>query len=144
MMRAVLNAKNNFDPELQPAPAETLGQYIRRVCLIRGVKLSDFSRATARFGAQVSEIHLSHFELDMVPNRSIEHLTSLAMVLNIPPQGLIEKSEMSGTAVKHGAQEDLQDGARLVTFDANEQEMILAMIEEVLRRHKVGKRRKQQ
>lgn len=136
--------QDNLDLKSQPLLTETLGQFIRRLRLIRGIKLSDLSRATARFGAQVSEIYLSHLELDMVPNRAIEDLTKIAKALDIPPQWLIEKSEMSEMAVKHGAQDDLREGARQVTLDPNEEKMILAMIEVVLHRRKSEKSQKQE
>ncbi len=131
--------KDNLDPVLQPDSAETFGQYIRRLRLIRGIKLSDFSRATARFGAQVSQIELSHIELGLVAYPSIEHLTSLAKGLDIPPQWLIEKSEMSALALKQAAQPYPHDVARQVTYDPDTRRMILSMIEEILRRREIEK-----
>lgn len=133
--------KDNLNIELQPEPTETLGQSIRRLRLIRGFKLSDLSRATARFGTQVSQTELSRIELDVVINPPTEHLTSLAKALDIPPLWLLEKSEMSGTAVKHRIQDDPQDGAQRVTLDPDKQQMILAMIEAILRRRRSEKSR---
>lgn len=141
--RKKATSKNNLGTELQPDPLETLGQYIRRLRLIRSLKLSDLARATARFGAQVSEIHLSHLEFDMSPNRSIEDLTKIAKALDIPPQWLIEKSEMNGMAVKQGAQDDLQEGMLQVTLDPDKQQMILAMIDVILRRRRSERSQKQ-
>lgn len=51
---------------------------------------------------------------------------------------------MSALAVMHAAQDDQQNGARNVTLDPDEQKMILAMVEEILRRRQVEKRRKQE
>lgn len=130
--------------ELHPDLAETLGQYIRRLRLMRGMKLSDLSRATAHFGTQVSQIHLSHIELDVVANPAIEELTSLAKVLDIPPQWLIEPSQMSESPITHAAQNDPQDNARQVALDSNEQKMILAMTEAILHRRELQKRQKQE
>lgn len=130
--------------ELHPDLAETLGQYIRRLRLMRGMKLSDLSRATAGFGIQVSQIHLTHIELGVVVDPAVEELTKLAKVLDIPPQWLVESSQMSKSSIKYALQSDPQNDARQVALDSNEQKMILAMTEAILHRRELQKRQKQE
>ena len=84
--------------DLFPLPDESLGEYLRRLRLIRGLDLGDVAARTPRTpdSQHVSNSYLSQLELGRAVNPSRERLISLAKVLDVPEAWLLEKAGYSG------------------------------------------------
>ncbi|MBI5029065.1 MAG: helix-turn-helix transcriptional regulator [Chloroflexi bacterium] len=80
--------------QFAPLPDESLGEYLRRLRLIRGMDLGDVSSQTPRNpdSQHVSQSYLSQLELGRAVNPSRERLISLAHVLNVPETWILEKA----------------------------------------------------
>jgi transcriptional regulator with XRE-family HTH domain len=105
--------------DLKPFLDETLGQYLRRLRLIRGINLSDVSAKTAQIpgGASVSISYLSHLELGLQQTPSREVLLSLARVLEVPPGPLFELAGYSSRGLEP-PEEELDPEAREIALRA--------------------------
>ncbi len=127
--------------DLKPFLDETLGQYLRRLRLIRGINLSDVSAKTAQVpdGASVSISYLSHLELGLQQSPSREVLLSLAKVLEVPPGPLLELAGYSSRGLE--PPEDALDpearelALRAAQLDPAERRMLDTMIRGLLEHH---------
>ena len=86
------------DAELRPFPDESLGEYLRRLRLIRRLDLGDVSVRTPRVpeSQHVSQSYLSQLELGRAQNPSRERLIGLARVLEVPEGWILERAGFSG------------------------------------------------
>lgn len=80
--------------ECEPSAHETLGAYLRRVRLIRGASLPDVVQALANLPSaqSMSRQYLLQIEWEQIPQPSDENLQTLAQVLQIKPEWLLEKA----------------------------------------------------
>ncbi len=127
--------------ELRPRADESLGAYIRRVRLMRGMGLAEVADATPQVpeSRHVSYSYLSQIELSRALSPSRERLMSIAEVLGVPPAWLLEKAGFAG-----GTEPALDDSGspspivkqialRAGQLDQTDQEAFLQMIDAVLR-----------
>jgi transcriptional regulator with XRE-family HTH domain len=128
------------ETELQPRPDETLGQYIRRIRVMRGLNLPDVARVTSQLPKveRVSHPYLSQIELGHVFQPARARLPSIARVLGIPGAMLLEKAGYSagGTGVPPRLERNPmveQIAMRAAQLDPADQKLLLCMMEAVLR-----------
>ncbi len=134
-----------LDSQLQPRTEESLGQYIRRLRLLRGMSLPDVARFTAHLAPErrVSHPYLSQIELGQVFRPAPERLQSIARVLQVPPEWLLEKAGMDEKGVVDISNQDASPLVEQIAFRAAQlepadQKMFLEMIEAVVKM-KLGK-----
>ncbi len=134
-------------PEWKPRADETLGAYIRRVRLMRGMNLPEVARVTAQLPAaqRVSHPYLSQIELGQVFRPAPERLQSIAKVLAIPEAWLLEKAGFSASGVGPAPSIERSPIAeriamRSATLDAADQQLILQMVETIVRMRRGGRR----
>jgi transcriptional regulator with XRE-family HTH domain len=130
-----------LDIELSPRDDESLGAYIRRMRLMRGMGLGAVADATPKVpeSRHVSYSYLSQIELGRALKPSRERLLSIAEVLGVPPAWLLEKAGFSGRGEL--APEDdsspspivQQIALRAGKLDRTDQEAFLQMIDAVVR-----------
>ena len=134
------------DAELRPFPDEALGEYLRRLRLIRGLDLGDVSVQTPRVpeSQHVSQSYLSQLELGRAQNPSRERLVSLAHVLKVPESWILERAGFSG-----GNAADSSDGLdpksrrfalRAAQLNPEERTLLDSMIEGILQARRGRKR----
>ena len=127
--------------DLRPRDDESLGAYIRRIRLMRGMGLGEVADATPKVpeSRHISYSYLSQIELGSALRPSRERLLSIAEALGIPPQWLLEKAGFTGgTEV---ASEDNSSPSPIVhqialragKLDRTDQEAFLQMIDAVVR-----------
>jgi len=139
--------EDSLDIELRPREDESLGAYIRRMRLIRGMGLGAVADATPKIpeSRHVSYSYLSQIELGRALNPSRERLLSIAEALGVPPQWILEKAGFSG-----GSEVTPEDGAspspivqqialRAGKLDRTDQEAFLQMIDAVVRLRRTRK-----
>ncbi len=126
--------------EWKPRDDETLGGYIRRIRLMRGMNLPDVARVTATLPdkQRVSHPYLSQIELGQVFRPAPERLRSIAQVLGIPEGWLLEKAGFSPTGIAKAPRSERspvveQIALRSAALDASDQQFILQMIETMTR-----------
>lgn len=139
--RTAQNPEEFREQELRPHADETLGAYLRRVRMMRGLNLPDVARALAGLppSQRISHPYLSQIELGQVFQPARDRLQSLASVLGIPPEWLYEKA---GLPLMGGAERRVADrsplaeqiATRATELEPSDQKMVLDMIEVVLRR----------
>ena len=139
-------ARNPKADELKPYPDEPLGQYLRRLRLIRHINLSDVSVKTSQApdSVPVSVSYLSQLELGRAQNPSREILNSLAKVLEVPTGPLLELAGYSSHGAATGEDEadpqSRQLALRLARLDPVERNLLDTMIQGLLEHHrKAGK-----
>ncbi len=126
--------------EWRPQPDERLGQYIRRIRLMRGMNLPDVARITSQLqeSERVSHPYLSQIELGHVFQPARARLQSIARVLGIPDAWLLEKAGFSagGTGepprVERNPMVD-QIALRAAQMGPADQKLFLQMMEAVVR-----------
>lgn len=126
------------DAELRPFPDESLGEYLRRLRLIRRLDLGDVSVRTPRVpeSQHVSQSYLSQLELGRAQNPSRERLISLAHVLEVPEGWILERAGFSGgNAVDSSNGLDAQSrrlALRAAQLNPEERSLLDSMIEGIL------------
>ncbi len=90
----LLETSPNGEDGLQPHEDETLGSYLRRVRIARGLNLPDVARALIGLPKEmrVSHPYLSQVELGQVAQPSRDRLVSLANLYHIPSDWLLRKA----------------------------------------------------
>lgn len=133
------------DPEFQPRAEESLGQYMRRLRLMRGMSLPDVARFTSHLPAErrVSHPYLSQIELGQVFRPAPERLRSIARVLQVPPEWLLEKAGIDEDGVVESSNQTAsplveQIAFRAARLDPADQKMFLEMIDAIVKM-KLGK-----
>ncbi len=128
------------DTELRPRADEPLGSYLRRIRLIRGMGLSEVADATPRVpeSQHISYSYLSQIELGRAQSPSRERLISIAQVLGIPPQWVLEKAGFTGgtqsvTESSSSSPIVQQIALRAGQLDRTDQEAFLQMIDAIVR-----------
>ena len=143
--KAVLKELKKSEDELRPRTGEKLGEYIRRIRLTRGLNLPQVARASAEEppSQRISHPYLSQIELGQVFQPSRDRLQTLAKILQIQPEWLFEKANLP----LHGAERDMQQNpmveriaTRAAEMEPTDQQMVLDMIDVILKRRK-GERR---
>ncbi len=133
------NPSAESGPEWRPRPEETLGAYLRRIRLMRGMDLGDVSDATPKIpeSQHVSQPYLSQIELGRALHPSRERLITIARVLSLPEKWVLEKAGFSGETqvIEPPALSPLaqQISLRAAQLDPSDQEAFLRMIDAVLR-----------
>lgn len=128
-----------------PRPEERLGEYIRRVRLMRGLNLPQVARASADEAPsqRISHPYLSQIELGQVFQPSRDRLQTLAKILQIQPEWLFEKANLplhgADTATQQNPMVD-RIATRAAEMEPTDQQMVLEMIDLILKRRK-GERR---
>lgn len=127
-------------PEWQPRTEETLGAYLRRIRLLRGMDLGDISDITPKIpeSQHVSQPYLSQIELGRALHPSRERLISLAHALGLPEKWVLEKAGLIGATQivpEPPTPSPLaqQISLRAAQLDPSDQEAFLRMIDAVLR-----------
>lgn len=127
--------------ELQPRADESLGSYLRRIRLMRGMGLGKVADATPKVpeSRHVSYSYLSQIELSRALRPSRERLISIAEVLGLPPQWVLEKAGFAGggeTVAEDSSSPSpivQQIALRAGKLDRTDQEIFLQMIDAVAR-----------
>ncbi len=127
--------------ELRARADESLGAYIRRIRLMRGMGLAEVADATPTVpeSRHVSYSYLSQIELGRALSPSRERLVSIALVLGVPPAWLLEKAGFAGgtepRAEDRGSPSPIvkEIALRAGQLDQTDQEAFLQMIDAVLR-----------
>ncbi|MBM3130611.1 MAG: helix-turn-helix transcriptional regulator [Chloroflexi bacterium] len=127
--------------ELRPRADESLGVYIRRIRLVRGMGLTAVADATPKIpeSRHVSYSYLSQIELGRALRPSRERLLSIAEALGLPPEWLLEKAGFAA-----GVETTLDDDSvpsplvqqialRAGKLDRTDQEAFLQMIDSIVR-----------
>ena len=141
MAQKKADSKNQVkeDEQWRPRAEESLGTYIRRVRMMRGLNLPDVARALANEppSQRVSHPYLSQIELGQVFQPSRDRLQSLANVLQIKPEWLFEKAHLP----LHGAENTNQNNpmvdqiaTRAAQMEPTDQKMLLDMIDVIVKR----------
>lgn len=132
--------------ELRPFPDEALGEYLRRLRLIRGLDLGDVSVQTPKVpeSQHVSQSYLSQLELGRAQNPSRERLVSLARVLDVPESWILERAGFSsGNASQVSDGLDAQSrrfALRVAQLNPEERSLLDSMIEGILQARRGRKR----
>ena len=127
------HTKNKEEGELQPRAEESLGAYIRRVRLQRGLNLPDVARALANEppSQRISHPYLSQIELGQVFQPARDRLQSLANVLQINPEWLFEKAHLPMQGAEDTTQRNpivSEIATRAAKMEPTDQQMVLDMI----------------
>ena len=134
------------DAELRPYPDESLGEYLRRLRLIRNLNLGAVCAQTPQVpeSEHVSQSYLSQLELGRALKPSRERLASLARVLDVPEGWILEKAGFSG-----GNAADAADGLdaqsrkialRAAQLNPEERTLLDSMIQGILHARRSRKR----
>ena len=132
--------------ELRPFPDEALGEYLRRLRLIRGLDLGDVSVRTPTVpeSQHVSQSYLSQLELGRAQNPSRERLVSLARVMDVPERWILKKAGFSsGNAAETSDGLDPQSrrfALRAAQLNPEERSLLDSMIEGILQARRGRKR----
>lgn len=132
---------DSLNTELRPREDESLGAYIRRIRLIRGMGLGEVADATPQVpeSRHISFSYLSQIEVGRALHPSRERLLSIAEVLGVPPEWLLEKAGfkagggMTPEDVEAPSPIVQQITLRAGKLDRTDQEAFLQMIDAVLR-----------
>lgn len=132
------------DAELMPSPNESLGEYLRRLRLIRGLNLGDVSGQTPQVpeSEHVSYPYLSQLELGRARHPSRERLVSLARVFGIPEAWMLEKAGYSSGQTALADELDPQSrniALRAAQLSAEERSLVDSVIDGLLRRRRQSK-----
>lgn len=127
--------------ELHPRDDESLGAYVRRIRLMRGMGLGEVADATPKVpeSRHISYSYLSQIELGRALRPSRERLLSIAEALGLPPQWLLEKAGFSGGSGVIPEESSSptpivqQIALRAGKLDRTDQEAFLQMIDAVVR-----------
>ncbi len=130
-----------LDIELRPRDDESLGAYIRRMRLMRGMGLGAVADATPKVpeSRHISYSYLSQIEVGRALNPSRERLLSIAEALAVPPEWLLEKAGFrAGTGLTPEDDESPSPIVQQITLragklDRTDQEAFLQMIDAVVR-----------
>ena len=120
--------------ELRPIGGETLGVFLRRVRVERGMKLPELAEALKQFPAdeQISQPYLSQIELGRAKQPSRLKLQRVAEVLRIAPNDLVSLAglevEQSEKAIDALTQ---QITLRVAEMSSNEKHLVLRLIDAV-------------
>ncbi|MCC7163491.1 MAG: helix-turn-helix transcriptional regulator [Anaerolineae bacterium] len=131
--------ENKDEEEFRPREAESLGAYIRRVRLMRGLNLPDVARALANEppSQRISHPYLSQIELGQVFQPSRDRLQSLANVLQINPDWLFEKAQLPLQGAEDTTEPNpivSQIATRAAKMEPTDQQMVLDMINVIVKR----------
>ena len=141
-----------LNTELRPREDESLGAYIRRIRLIRGMGLGAVADATPKVpeSRHISYSYLSQIEVGRALHPSRERLLSIAEALGVPPEWLLEKAGFkAGSGLTPEDSESpspivQQISLRAGKLDRTDQEAFLQMIDAVVRlrhtRHDAGRK----
>ncbi len=134
------NSEEELGAEWKPRPDENLGAYIHRVRLMRGLTLPDVARVTSQLPSnqRVSHPYLSQIEHGQVFQPARERLQSIAGVLGIPANWLLEKAGFTANGVREPVSVQRSPTVEMIALraaqlDPPHQKMILEMVEAVLR-----------
>lgn len=135
------HSKNKEEEQFRPRPDEKLGEYIRRVRLMRGLNLPQVARASADEppSQRISHPYLSQIELGQVFQPSRDRLQTLAKILQIKPEWLFEKANLPLHGAENPAQQNPMVGQiamRAAEMEPTDQQMVLEMIDVILKRRK--------
>ena len=130
-----------LNTELRPREDESLGAYIRRIRLLRGMGLGAVADATPKVpeSRHISYSYLSQIEVGRALNPSRERLLSIAEALGVPPEWLLEKAGFkAGTGITPADVESPNPIVQQITLragklDRTDQEAFLQMIDAVVR-----------
>lgn len=138
-------ADSGTPEELRPYPQETLGDYVRRLRLMQGLSLPDVARAMTNLppSQRISHPYLSQIEHGQVHQPSRDRLSSLASVFGIPPEWLYEKAGLPTDSPRGMAARDMsplveQLATRASLIEPADQQMLLDMVEAIIRRRQAG------
>lgn len=139
----------HIEPELRPRAQESLGEYVRRLRLMQGMSLPDVARALNSLppSQRISHPYLSQIEHGQVHQPSRDRLQSLASVFNIPPEWLYEKAGLptdspKGMPVRQHSPLVDQLATRAALIEPADQQMMLDMVEAIIRRRESERRAK--
>ncbi len=132
--------QEELGPEWKPQAEETLGQYIRRIRMMRGLNLPDVARVTSQLpeSERVSHPYLSQIELGHVFQPARARLVSIARVLGIPEAWLLEKAGFSAGGVSQPPRVERspmveQIAMRAAQMTPADQKLFLQMMEAIVR-----------
>ena len=132
---------NAVPAELRPQAHESLGEYVRRLRLMQGLSLPDVARAMTNLppSQRISHPYLSQIEHEQVHQPSRDRLSSLASVFNIPPEWLYEKAGLPtdsprGVSARQTSPLVEQLATRAALIEPADQQMMLDMVEAIIRR----------
>lgn len=130
---------NQDEEQFHPRKDESLGAYIRRVRLMRGLNLPDVARALANEppSQRISHPYLSQIELGQVFQPSRDRLQSLANVLQINPDWLFEKAHLPLQGAEDTTEPNpivSQIATRAAKMEPTDQQMVLDMINVIVKR----------
>ncbi len=126
------------ETDLAPRSDETLGQYLRRLRLKRNLGLIEVAERSPQHpeSQHISHSYLSQLETSHATNPSSERLVSLARILDVPAEWLIEKAGLNPAVLPNDAADETslsrQVARRAAKLDSQEAQIVLAMIEGII------------
>lgn len=126
-----VNEKDN-PAEYEPRADETLGAYLRRVRVLRGISLPEVARALASAASSphISSRYLSQIEFEQILQPTDESLQRLAHILQVKPEWLLEKARQPRQREPSPLRVCVRTGEQNLAPD--DQKLFLQMIKQVL------------